>query len=168
MRACMRVRVCVLRGAEEMGAGAHNSLSFGLVQNAAGSSPARLLFPRRMPVTAGSTAIEAGTVPTKRFCCNALQPALGHIPHARADRDSAERGRAGPSPPRGIAEARAHSTTRSVSAPSAAGSVPLSLFSPAALRNADVSRRIESACAHARVSAVCPTHAVCRRTDPGT
>ena len=47
----------------------------GLVQNAAGSSPVSALSARSMLATAGSKAIAAGTVPTKRFRCKALRTA---------------------------------------------------------------------------------------------
>ena len=50
----------------------HSAVRLGLVKNAAGSSPVSALSARSMLVTAGNAAIEAGTVPTKRFCRNAL------------------------------------------------------------------------------------------------
>ena len=55
---------------------AHSAVRLrGLVQNAAGSSPVSALSARSMLATAGSNAIAAGTVPTKRFRCKALRTA---------------------------------------------------------------------------------------------
>ena len=71
---CARAR-CGTTGDKTGGAGAHSDVRLGLAQNAAGSSAVSALFPRSMLDTAGSNAIAAGTVPTKRFRCKALRTA---------------------------------------------------------------------------------------------
>ena len=69
---------CVLWGEEPRRA--HSAVRLrGLVQNAAGSSPVSALSARSMLATAGSNAIAAGTVPTKRFRCKALRTAAARL-----------------------------------------------------------------------------------------